>query len=259
MNQLSICAETVFQSLPFEQRVREIAKEGFLIEFWHRSEPEIQMLEADSTIQVSTFVGSGPGSMLHPDTIETFINGVQQNFNIAKRVRCRRMILLTGELGPHGEVIHQSHENPVTRWISAYKTLCRVADLAEEHDVIFSLEHLNTKIDHPGYALSRVEDAVRLIDEVGSPRVRLLLDIYHAQVEEGNITQIIRDYAKFIGYVHVADVPGRHEPGTGEIDYAHVVTALREVDYSGPIAMEAFPLDDRQALKWFREVFGGVS
>ena len=255
MNRLSICAETIFRTLPFEQRVREIAKEGFLIEFWHRSEHEIKMLEAETTIQVSTFVGSGPGSMLHPDTIETFINGVQQNCNIAERVRCPRMILLTGELGPGGEVIHRSHENPITRWICAYKTLCRIADLAEKHDVVFYLEHLNTKIDHPGYALPRVEDVVRLIDEVGSPRIRLLLDIYHAQVQEGNIIQIIRDYAEFIGYVHVADVPGRHEPSTGEIDYTHVVTALQEVSYSGPIALEAFPLDDRRALKRFREIF----
>jgi hydroxypyruvate isomerase len=69
------------------------------------------------------------------------------------------------------------------------------------------------------------------------------LDIYHSQVEEGNITQMIRNYAKFIGYLHIADVPGRHEPSTGEIDYAHVVTALRQVGYSGPIAMEASPLE----------------
>ena len=256
MNPLSVCAETVFRSLPFEQRVREIAKEGFLIEFWHRPEAEIDILEADSTIQVSTFVGSEIGSMLHPDGVETFIKGVERNLKIAKRLRCRRMILVTGEMGPQGEVVHPIHDHPATRWISAYKTLCRVAELAEKHDVVYFLEHLNTKVDHAGYALARVEDAVRLIDEVGSPRVRLLLDIYHAQVEQGNIIQTIRDYSNLIGYVHVADVPGRHEAGTGEIDYARVVTALQEIRYAGPIGMEAFPIDDGQALRRFRQLFG---
>jgi hydroxypyruvate isomerase len=255
MNPLSVCAETVFRNLPFEQRVQEIAKEGFLIEFWHRPEPEIDALEADSTVQVSTFVGSEIGSMLHPDGVETFMKGVERNLGIAKRLRCRRMILVTGEMGPQGEVIHPIHDHPATRWISAYKTLCRVAELAEKHDVTYFLEHLNTKVDHAGYALGRVEDAVRLIQEVSSPRVRLLLDIYHAQVEQGNIIQAIRDYRSFIGYVHVADVPGRHEPGTGEIDYAHVVAALQEISYAGPIGMEAFPLDDREALKRFRQLF----
>jgi hydroxypyruvate isomerase len=255
-NPLSVCAETVFRSLPFEQRAREIAQEGFLVEFWHRPDAEIDALEADTTVQVSTFVGSEIGSMLHPDGVETFMRGVERNLTIAKRLRCRRMILVTGEMGPQGEVIHPIHEHPAKRWISAYKTLCRVAELAEKHDVTYFLEHLNTKVDHAGYALARVEDAVRLIDEVGSPRVRLLLDMYHAQVEQGNIIQTIRDYKNLIGYVHVADAPGRHEPGTGEIDYAHVMAALQEVGYAGPIGMEAFPLDDRQALQRFRQLFG---
>lgn len=258
MNSLSVCAETVFRSLPFEQRVRKIAGEGFMVEFWHQPDPEIAMLEANSDIQVSTFVGSSGGSMVHPDGMKVFLQGVEESLGIAKRLRCRRMILVTGEMGPKGEVVHPAADHPATRWITAYKTLCRVAELAEKHDVVFYLEHLNTKVDHAGYVLPHVEDAVRLIEEVGSPRLRLLFDIYHAQVEHGNIIQALRDYAQYIGYLHIADVPGRHEPGTGELDYPHVVNALSQIGYQGPIGLEAFPLDDDyQALRRFREIFGG--
>jgi hydroxypyruvate isomerase len=141
-------------------------------------------------------------------------------------------------------------------WITAYRALSRLAELAEEHGVTYHLEHLNTRLDHPGFPLARVEDAVRLVEQVGSPRIRLLLDVYHAQVQEGNLLETIRAAAPFAGHVHVADVPGRHEPGTGEINYAAVATALHETGYQGVVALEAYPRDDAEtALERFRAAF----
>ena len=95
-----------------------------------------------------------------------------------------------------------------------------------------------------------------MIRQVNSPRIRLLVDVYHAQVEEGNVVQAIRDHREIIGHVHVADVPGRHEPGTGEIHYPRVAAALREIAYSGTVGLEAFPESDSHlALERFRQVF----
>ena len=92
-------------------------------------------------------------------------------------------------------------------WITAYKTLSQMAELAEQHDVVFAVETLNTKVDHAGYPLSQIEDTVRLVEAVDSPRIRILFDIYHAQVEEGNVIQGLRDHFELIGHIHVADVP----------------------------------------------------
>ena len=115
---------------------------------------------------------------------------------------------------------------------------------------------LNTKVDHAGYPLPLVEDGLRLIEQVGSTRIRLLLDIYHAQIEEGNVIELIGQTADYLGYVHVADVPGRHEPGTGEINYPLVAKALRDAGYSGHVGMEAFPAgDDHQAMERFKAAF----
>jgi hydroxypyruvate isomerase len=165
-------------------------------------------------------------------------------------------MLSSGELGPRGEVAHAIAEHPATMWITAYKALCQLAELADKHNIVYSLENLNTKVDHPGYPLRHIEDVVRLIAEVNSPRIRLLFDVYHAQIEEGNVIELIRKYGSYIGYVHFADVPGRHEPGTGEINYTKVVCALREIGYEGIVGLEAYPEQgDMEAMACFRKLF----
>ena len=197
--------------------------------------------------------GWSGGSMMDPGGVEAFLAGVKENLEVAERIQCRNLSITTGQLDARGQMAHNIAPHPATRWITAYRTLCEVAELAESNGVTYSLEQLNTKVDHAGYPLRYTEDVVRLIEQVGSPRIRLLCDIYHVQIEEGNVVQSIRDYHSFIGYVHVADVPGRHEPGTGEINYPRIASTLREVGYSGVIGMEAFPqADAHQAMESFR-------
>ena len=122
----------------------------------------------------------------------------------------------------------------------------------------YNLEPLNIKRDHPGYSIPYFEDAVALLEQVGSPRLRILLDIYHAQVQQGNVIELIRNHVDLIGYVHVADVPGRHEPGTGEIAWERVAQALTESGYKGTVGLEAYPESDEEtALSRFRSAFNG--
>ena len=257
MFQLSVCEGTVLRQLPFLQRVQEIAHAGFGVDLWGWEDSAIDVIAADPEIRICAVPGWVGGSMVHPDGVAEFLDGVQQNLQVAQRLHCRNLSITTGELDTQGHVVHAIAEHPATMWITAYKTLSQVAELAERHDVVYSLEQLNTKVDHGGYPLPRTEDVVWLIEQVGSPRIRLLCDVYHAQIEEGNVTQLIRDYHAYVGYVHVADVPGRHEPGTGEIDYPHIASVLREVGYEGVIGMEAFPsADDHDAMARFRAVFG---
>jgi hydroxypyruvate isomerase len=253
---LSVCADTVFLSLPFPERVKKIAACGFLVEFWNWGGRDIDAITNDPNIRISAFTGYTRGSMLHPDGVDDFLSGIRESLAIAKRLRCRSLFLSPGELDSRGQVAHKIAAHPATRWITAYKALCQISELAEKEDVVYNLEHLNTKVDHPGFAFSRVEDAVSLLEEVGSPRIKLLLDIYHAQIEEGNLLSIIRQCRPYIGHVHIADVPGRHEPGTGEINYERIASTFREIDYNGVIGLEAYPeSNDEAALQRFREVF----
>jgi len=256
MFQLSVCSGNVLQNLPFLERVREIARAGFLIDLWGWDDDALDEIAADSNITIGAMPGWGPGSMVHPDGVETFFEGVRRNLEVAARIGCRNLAIATGEISAEGKVVHQIASHPGTLWITAYKCMCRLAELAEQHDVTFSFEVLNTKVDHAGYPLPLIEDGLRLVEQVGSPRIKLLFDIYHAQIEEGNVIELIRHTADYLGYVHVADVPGRHEPGTGEINYPQVAQALRDVGYTGHVGMEAFPeSDDYQAMERFRTAF----
>lgn len=256
MYSLSVCADTVFIALPFVERVKKIAAKGFAVEFWNWKGRDIEAIAADPAIRISGFAGYLRGSIVHRGGADNFLAGIQESLTIAARLRCKTLFISSGELDSHGQVAHAIASHPATRWITAYKTLCRVAELAEKHDLTYALEHLNTKVDHPGFPFARVEDALNLLIEVGSPRIKLLLDVYHAQIEEGSLIETIRKCRGQLGHVHIADVPGRHEPGTGEINYPRIAEVFKEIAYDGVIGLEAFPLaSDDEAMNRFREVF----
>ncbi|MEM7347121.1 MAG: TIM barrel protein [Chloroflexota bacterium] len=246
MFQLSICADTVFLDVPFSERVQRINSLGFSVEFWGWRDRDLTALFDNPDIQVNGMSGVRQGSLVDPDGLEAYLTDLLETASVANKLKCQNLILVTGELGPNGEVIHTQADHPITRWITAYKGLCQIAEIAEKHNLTYCVEHLNLKVDHAGYSLPYVEDAVRLVEEVGSPRIKILLDLYHAQVEEGNIIQLIRDFHDYVGYIHVADVPGRHEPGTGEMNYPLIVQTLHTLGYNGPIGLEAFPATDSQ-------------
>jgi hydroxypyruvate isomerase len=129
-------------------------------------------------------------------------------------------------------------------WLTARDTLARVAALGERHGVTFVLENLNTAVDHPGVPFARAADCLALVESVDSLGLRLMLDLYHAQIGEGNLIELCRQALPWIGEIQVADVPGRCEPGTGEIAYPAVAAALAEMGYRGVVGLEAFARGD---------------
>jgi hydroxypyruvate isomerase len=141
-------------------------------------------------------------------------------------------------------------------WLTAEHTLARIAALGQREGVIFCLENLNTAVDHPGTPFARAADTLALVAAVDSPSLRLMLDIYHAQIGEGNLVELINKCAPYLGEVQVADVPGRCEPGTGEINYPRIAQALREIGYQGTVGLEAWAsVDSELALERFRTAF----
>jgi hydroxypyruvate isomerase len=122
--------------------------------------------------------------------------------------------------------------------------------LVEPVGITLVIELLNTLVNHPGYFLNSVEKGVRVVDDVGSPNVKLLNDLYHMQIMEGNLIANLRKYIDRIGHFHVGDVPGRHQPGTGEINYRKVFEAIAGTHYDGYVAMEYGPtIDPLESLK----------
>jgi hydroxypyruvate isomerase len=141
-------------------------------------------------------------------------------------------------------------------WLKARDTLQRIADLAEQQDVVFMLENLNLPRDHPGVPFALAADTRALVASIDRPGLRLNLDLYHAQIGEGNLIELCRACQPWIGEIQVADVPGRLEPGTGEINYPGIARALAAMGYRGPVCLEAFASGDpEQALARFRAAF----
>jgi hydroxypyruvate isomerase len=175
---------------------------------------------------------------------------------VGKRLGVARLNLHGTGLGDGGLPVTPCETVSGAMWLKARDTLNRIADLAEAEGVTFTLENLNLPVDHPGVPFGRAEDTLALVSSVNRPGLRLNLDLYHAQIGEGNLIELCRACLPWIGEVQVADVPGRMEPGSGEINYRGIARALRDMGYSGPVGMEAFASGDPEAaLLAFREAF----
>ena len=141
-------------------------------------------------------------------------------------------------------------------WLTAARTLIDLAVFGERVGRVFILENLNTAVDHPGVPFAKAADTVALVEAVGSPYLRLNLDLYHAQIGEGDLIRLVERALPLVGEIQVADVPGRREPGTGEIHYPAIAAALRRLDYAGVVAMEAWASgSSEEALTRFRKAF----
>lgn len=129
-----------------------------------------------------------------------------------------------------------------------------VVPVAEEHGITILLEPVNTRMDHPGVLFGMTEDAVAVIEQVNSPSVKLLYDVYHSVTEGEDPSVILPQVAKHVAHVQVADNPGRGEPGSGTIDWPAVLALLTQTGYAGPIGAEFTPTgpDTVAALAYLR-------
>lgn len=256
---LAVCAEMLFRTLPVLERVRRIDALGFEVEIWDWTRHDIDAL-ARSGARFSSMTGYVTGRLSDDAGADELLRTAAQSIETARRLGVPRLNLHGTGLDGRGLPVIPAWEITGAMWLKAAHTLERIADLGRSAGVMFVLENLNAPVDHPGVPFGRAADTLALVAAVDRPELRLMLDIYHAQIGEGNLVELIRRAAPYIGEVQVADVPGRCEPGTGEINYPAIARALREVGYRGPIGLEAWAsADDELALRRFRDVFSGVA
>jgi hydroxypyruvate isomerase len=250
----AVSAEMVFLDLPFEERVHRISDLGFAVEIWSWQDKDIKAL-ADSGATFSSVTGYVHGNIVEPDAANTFLKTAEQTLDVAAELGCPRLVVHPAEL-VEGKAAKPMFRVSGEMWLTALRTLERLAELGERARVTYCLENLNTVVDHPGVPLARAKDTLALVEAVDSPHVRMMLDLYHAQIGEGNLVALIERAGQAIGEVQVADVPGRCEPGTGEIYYPAVARALQRIGYTGTVGLEAYASgDDLQALEKFRAAF----
>jgi hydroxypyruvate isomerase len=253
---LAVCAEMVFRDLPIEERVRRIDDLGFRVEIWNHRDHDVAALER-SGATFSSMTGYLHGSLIDDDGGgDALVRTARACIEVAHRLGCPRLNLHGTGLDGAGLPVAPVAQVTGPMWMAAYRTLTRLAALAEREGVTFCLENLNTAVDHPGVPFARAADTLALVEAVDRPGLRMMLDLYHAQIGEGNLIELARRAGALIGEIQVADVPGRCEPGTGEINYPAIATALVEMGYEGPVALEAWAsAGSEQALERFRAAF----
>lgn len=242
---LSVRVEALFRNMNLEQMMEKVAKAGYQgFEFgnWRAQDPAvITKLKNKLGLECACLVGNravNPKGMtlVDPADREGFLAEIKASTEAAKRFESTRLVTLTGNELP-GVPREAQHKSIVEGLKAAH-------DVVAPHGVTLIVEPLNTLVNHQGYYLNHTPEAFEIMREVGSPNVKILFDIYHVQIMDGNLIDTIRKNIAAIGHFHVGDVPGRHEPGTGEIHYGNVFHAIREAGFRDFVAMEYGPAKD---------------
>ena len=252
---LAVCAEMVFLDRPIEERVRIIRDLGFAVEIWDWTTKDLGALAATGA-QFTSMTGYIEGNLTEPDGAAALLRTAEQSIVASAALGTPNLNLHGTGLDARGLPV-QPHETVTeAMWGQAEDTLGRIAELGQREGVVFCLENLNTAVDHPGTPFARASDTRALVQAVNSPHLRMNLDLYHAQIGEGNLIQLIRDSVQHVGEIQVADVPGRCEPGTGAINYPAVARSLHDIGYVGVVGLEAWAAEDSHtALQRFRQAF----
>lgn len=225
----------------FLERVKRAAAMGFpAIEFWPWQNKDLSALAGltkDLGIAVAQFTAWGfkPG-MNDPKNLSQFLEAVEKGCEVAKRLDCKKMTVVGGDDVP-GMKQEEMHGNIIA-------ALKKAAPIAEKNEVMLILEPMNIRVDHKGHSLYGSEASVRICRAVGSPMVKLNWDLYHMQITEGDLCRRLREGYDQVGYLQLADNPGRNEPGTGEVNYSRVLKEAWDLGYRYYVGLECRPKED---------------
>jgi hydroxypyruvate isomerase len=246
---LSVMLWTVFRDLPFPQRLEKVAEAGYhaveLVDEFKNWKKEDFAAARRKKRELSLDFDGTTGVWLplaDPSKREAFLKSLREFIPIMRELECTRLIMQTGDKIP-GVFPAKMHANCI-------ETLKRGADIAAENNIELLIENIDPE-ENPKYFLTSSAEGFEIVRSVGNPHVKFLYDFFHEQIAAGNLIAKLEKNIDLVGLVHVADVPGRHHPGTGEINYANIFRKLAELRYSRYVAMEFNPLGD--PMKELRE------
>jgi hydroxypyruvate isomerase len=239
---ISIMIWTVFHDLPFEERLEKVAEAGYravelVTETSKWTEADFRRYnkkreELGITFDTTCALRYGAGD---PSVREGFLADVREQLRVMEKIECPTLNVMSGNVVP-GLSAEAQHA-------SCVEGMKRAADLVEGKGITLLLENIDLE-ENPHYYMWSVPEAFKIIEEVNHPQVKVLYDLYHAQISGGNLIANLQRHIHKVGLLHIADVPGRHEPGTGEINYLNIYKKLAELNYNRYVAMEFNPTGD---------------
>ncbi len=258
-----VCLDSVFLDKPFRESVPAVKEAGFDgVEFWfhnyaftgsdlvpqNRDMDELKDVLDETGLICTDFVWiSADGaidnaSLINPDDHSRAMARLEEMLPIARKLNCKKFIACTGNLQP-GKSPQEMKDTVMT-------ALKAAIPIIEPEGITVVLEPLNTHVDHAGYFVDSSDFGAEIIREINHPAIKMLYDVYHMQIMEGNVISHIEDHLDIIGHFHSAGVPGRHELYEGELNYPFIVKKIEELGYEGTFGLEYFPtFDPAESLK----------
>jgi hydroxypyruvate isomerase len=244
---ISVMLWTVFRKLPFEERLQKVAEAGYrnvelVGEYGKWSEAEFasaiaKRKELGIAFDVTAGLHHGVGN---PADRDNFVEDVRKELPIMERLEIPAVIVMSGNVVP-GIPRATQHQS----CIAGLKAAAKIVEgkQIDGQPVRLLLENIDPE-ENPQYYLTSVAEGFEIIRAVDHPQVQFLYDFFHEQISEGNLLEKLEKNIQYTGLVHIADVPGRHAPGTGEINYENIYRKLVQLKYNRMVAMEFIPLGD---------------
>lgn len=260
---VSICFEMLYNDLSPVEKVKKIAKHGFeYFEFWSWRDKDLnalKQLESTTGMKASIFSGQRQGDLVQESTHDVLIEDLKDALIGAKLLGNNILMVLAHELGDGGVVVNEYPDvSDLEKRNTLIKGLKKILEVVPS-DFKIVIEPLNTVLDHVGYYLYDIPTAVDIVKEVNDERLSILCDLYHQGMMGDDLLSIVENYAPYIGYYHIADVPNRHEPGTGSVNWEEVLLAIKKSGYTGFVGFEFSPADDSdQALLAIQNLWKSV-
>ncbi len=239
--------ESWWTDLEFMQRFERAAQAGFSsVEFWehdknNRNMNAVAALARKLNLNIVQFTGWGGPSLADTSNHNDFIETMKRVTEIAYQLNAP-MFTVVG---------HQTMKTIPQAESLANLSLAleKAVPILEDAKKMLILEPFNP-VDHQGHFLNGSTDALQICREIDSPFIKINWDLYHMQLTEGNIVENLYAGIDQVGYIQVADVPGRHQPGSGELNYNFIFNAIEEIGYKGPIGLECWPEnnDEKRAI-----------
>ena len=237
--------DTWFKEVPFTDRFAKAAQLGFKqVEFWAAKRDadgtdaaKIKALLDANGLKLTQYAPTPP-DFSDPARHDELVAMIGDAIKDCATLGCRQ-ITLTG----HSLIKDMSREAMLAGYTAG---LMRIAPILEQAQVMALVEPFNT-VNHPNHLLNGSRPAVGIVRAVHSPMVKLQWDFYHMQLEDGDLIEKFTAAADMVGYVQLGDVPGRHQPGTGEVNHVNLLKAIRAGGYSGPMGLEYYPADQDNA------------
>jgi hydroxypyruvate isomerase len=258
----SVSIKFMWADLPWPERIRRAAEAGFdRVEMWDWREPddidELGDVARECGIEIAGFFGHHQGGLANPDDLDLVLESLRETVEVAERVGADQLhVFSDGMRRPEG---HVTKPPPITRdqrQVAAAEALRECLKLIDGKPMELCVESINT-VHVPGYFLENSDMSVALCRELSHPQVTMFFDCFHQQLVGGRLTEHLLHALPYVSSVHVANVPGRHHPAAGEINFEHIKRVLDDAGYDRQLTFEVIPIDgdSEGAVAGIKQVF----